>query len=127
MVKHIFDKIGWATGLSALIAVSIGSGMSAQAYDPTDLVTLKMTRHCPKCELSGADLFLANLEGADLAGSNLSKADLRGANLNKANLSGADLTGADLRGVVLDNADLTGAKLQKTKRDGSGSVHRGFF
>ena len=47
-----------------------------------------------RADLSGADLYRANLSGAYLRG-----ADLRGADLSGANLSGAYLRGADLRGA----------------------------
>jgi hypothetical protein len=127
MAIKLCGKIGSAIRTLALVGLCAGAIAPAQAYDPTDLVQLKMTRDCPKCELAGADLFLSNLEGANLAGANLAKADLRGANLREANLSGANLMGADLRGVALDNANLTGTRMDNAKRDGPGKVHRGFF
>ena len=46
-------------------------------------------------DLSGADLFCANLTGA-----NLNKANLFCANLTGANLSRADLTGANLNTAI---------------------------
>jgi len=61
--------------------------------------------------LSGADLFNADLCGADLRGANLCGADLRGANLFNANLRGADLFNADLCGADLRGANLRGANL----------------
>ena len=58
-------------------------------------------------EVSGADLYRANLSGA-----NLSEANLSGANLSGADLSGADLYGASLRGANLYRANLYGASLR---------------
>ena len=52
-------------------------------------------RHCLEKNkdknLSGANLFRADLSGANLSEANLSGADLSGANLFRADLSGADL------------------------------------
>jgi TIR domain/Pentapeptide repeats (8 copies) len=64
-------------------------------------------------DLSGADLFLANLRGADLlladlSGANLSIADLISANLSYANLFNANLSGANLVGANLSNARIGG-------------------
>ncbi|MES2788167.1 MAG: pentapeptide repeat-containing protein, partial [Planctomycetota bacterium] len=53
----------------------------------------------------------ANLTGADLYGANLTRANLTGADLYGANLTGANLTGADLYGANLTGANLTGADL----------------
>ena len=50
--------------------------------------------------LSGADLWNANLRNANLSGADLSGADLWNANLRNANLSGADLSGADLKNIL---------------------------
>ena len=49
--------------------------------------------------LSGADLFVANLSGAMLSGAILSEAILSGANLSGALLLETDLSWADLRGA----------------------------
>jgi len=49
-----------------------------------------------RADLSGADLYGANLSRANLSRADLSGADLYGANLSRANLSRADLSGADL-------------------------------
>jgi len=59
--------------------------------------------------LSGADLWKANLRHADLHGTNLSEAFLTEADLSKASLSGANLSGA-----YLSEADLSGADLSET-------------
>ena len=62
-------------------------------------------------DLSGADLFGANLRDANLRGADLRRANLSGADLRRANLRGADLRGADLRRANLSGADLSGADL----------------
>ena len=72
--------------------------------------------------LSGADLYGANLSRADLSGANLSGSYLSGANLSVANLyganlSGADLSGANLYGANLSVANLSGANLYGEKID----------
>ena len=62
-------------------------------------------------DLTGAQLFAANLSRADLAGADLSKAFLREADLRDAYLTGANLSGADLIGANLSRAHLPGANL----------------
>ena len=67
-----------------------------------------------RANLSGADLFganlsRANLSGADLSGAALFRTNLSGANLSGANLSGAYLSGANLSGAYLSGANLSGA------------------
>ena len=69
-----------------------------------------------EANLSGAKLYEANLYGANLSGANLSRTDLSGANLSganlyEANLSGANLSGANLYGANLSRANLSGANL----------------
>jgi hypothetical protein len=76
-----------------------------------------------RANLSGADLYRANLSGANLSGANLSGvnlswanlsgADLYRADLSWANLSRADLSGADLSGANLSRANLSGANLYR--------------
>ncbi|MGB3533693.1 MAG: pentapeptide repeat-containing protein [Microcoleaceae cyanobacterium] len=75
---------------------------------------LLSTKQCPKCELSGAGLVLADLAGANLTGANLTRANLSRANLSGANLSGANLAGTSLHGANLTGANLTGANLTGT-------------
>ncbi|SVB30101.1 uncharacterized protein METZ01_LOCUS182955, partial [marine metagenome] len=41
------------------------------AMDQSDLDTLLATKHCPKCDLSGADLSGTNLIGVNISGANL--------------------------------------------------------
>ena len=95
--------------------------MAAAWAGPEALVRLLESGRCRSCELSDADLVLANLRDADLRGAqlqraNLSQALLDGANLSKANLQftslvGASLRGADLRGALLAGSDLRQADL----------------
>jgi uncharacterized protein YjbI with pentapeptide repeats len=98
-----------------------------RVYDEVEhnVVKLKETNTCVKCnlyqaDLSGANLNEANLSGARLTDANLTDADLTGANLtgavlradlSGANLTDADLRGADLRWAVLSQGDLSGANL----------------
>ena len=74
--------------------------------------------------LYGANLSRANLSGANLYGANLSRANLIGANLigadlSRANLYGADLFGANLYGAYLSGADLSGADLSRANLSGA--------
>src|SRR5262244_697771 len=64
-------------------------------------------------DLSGADLFCANLKGANLSGAHLDGADLRQANLIEADLGGADLDGARLNRANLTEAMMAGADLRE--------------
>ncbi|MCX5666350.1 MAG: pentapeptide repeat-containing protein [Candidatus Omnitrophica bacterium] len=69
-----------------------------------------------RADLSGAEIFDANLEGSELVGADLSRSDLthcnlRGADLTKAKLVNSRLWNADLTGANLNEADLTGADL----------------
>lgn len=61
--------------------------------------------------LAGVDLSGVNLWFADLRGANLREADLKGVALEGANLQGAKLEYADLRGAELVGANLQGAEL----------------
>lgn len=81
-----------------------------------NISTFMDTDRCEGCDLSGANLYNADLGGVDLEGANLSDAILANANLAGANLKGAelrnaDLTGANLTGAALAGADLTNAVL----------------
>ena len=70
--------------------------------------TMVVSKDCPGCILSGADLRRARLAGADLTG-----ADLRTADLSHADLTGARLSGAGLQGAVANRARFSGASLRK--------------
>jgi Pentapeptide repeats (8 copies) len=69
--------------------------------------------------LSGADLYEADLSRANLSGAKLIEADLRFAHLYKADLSGADLIEAILSGANLSWADLSGANLSWVNLQGA--------
>lgn len=62
-------------------------------------------------DLSGADLYRADLAEFDLSGVDLSGADLREANLRGVDFREADLRGADLRGANVEDGKFTGAVL----------------
>lgn len=70
-----------------------------------------------EADLRGADLSSADLVRASLIGADLSKADLCFATLDGANLRYADLTDAALCEARLINSDLTGAKLRNVELD----------
>ena len=59
--------------LALILPLSVG------AYDPDHLTLLKETNECPKCDLSGANLYGANLEWANLQGANTDYATMKGA------------------------------------------------
>lgn len=111
-------------------------------FDPIRVDQVKLTKQCPKCNLSEADLFGedlqgAKLEGAFLTGINLEKADLRRADLRRADLSlsffwgsnseiglranagGANLRAANLQGANLKEANMTGADLEGADLSGA--------
>lgn len=70
--------------------------------------TMVVSKNCPGCSLSGADLRRARLAAADLAG-----ADLRTADLSHADLTGARLSGAGIQGAVANGARFSGASLRR--------------
>ena len=70
--------------------------------------TMVVSKDCPGCSLSGADLRRARLAAADLTG-----ARLRTADLSHADLTGARLSGADLQGAVANRARMSGANLRE--------------
>jgi Pentapeptide repeats (8 copies) len=61
---------------------------------------------------SGENMFPAGYERANLSGADLFLADLRGAVLREANLSGANLVRSSLQGANLRRANLSGANLR---------------
>jgi hypothetical protein len=81
-----------------------------------NISTFLDTDKCVGCDLSGANLYNADLRDVDLEGAKLNdailaNADLSGANLKGAELRNADLTGAKLKGATLAGADLANAIL----------------
>ena len=90
---------------------------------------LAWARSCPCPQTLGPG---GTSEGADWVSQkrpcpykpDLSGADLYGANLTRANLSGADLAGANLTGADLFRANLTGANLEEWERGEDGYARR---
>ncbi len=104
--------------VAVFIVPESGKSTLSTASDETinNLSAFLETDRCEGCDLSGANLYNADLRGVDLEGAKLNdailaNADLTGANLNGAVLKNADLTGANLSGAVLAGADLTNAVL----------------
>ncbi|WP_242031857.1 pentapeptide repeat-containing protein [Microcoleus sp. FACHB-672] len=95
---------------AALLSV-LSLATAARSENLEQTRQLLASKQCPKCELSGAGLVLANLAGANLGGANLNRANLSRADLTRANLSGADLSSAGLFGANLGQANLKGANL----------------
>lgn len=72
-----------------------------------------------RAQLNGADMEAATLYHAELEGAFLVEVNLRsvlffGASLKRAHLAGADLSGAQLQQIHLEGANLKGAKLEGT-------------
>jgi len=96
----------------------------AEAFNPGQLVQLKSTNSCSRCDLTFAPLEKATLTGAQLESAALMSANLRSAKLNNARLSyamlsEANLSGADLSNANLENAQLMGAQLNGTVLTGA--------
>jgi uncharacterized protein YjbI with pentapeptide repeats len=87
--------------LTALAITAVMFTSSASAFDPADLKELVDNGYCVKCDLTGADLKVANLEGASLKSTYLLGADLEVADLRGANLIGAKLRGTFMNGAIL--------------------------
>ena len=73
----------------------------------------------PFANLTGADLFNADLAFADLRNTDLASANLTGANLFNADLAFANLTGADLFGANLASAHLLNTDLASANLTGA--------
>ena len=104
---------------SVLVAAVLMGASPSVAEDSANIARLKLTRKCPNCDLSGANMHRMNLLGADLSGANLSGANLSGANLYRTTLSGANLSGADLSGANLKLANLIRANLSGANLSGA--------
>lgn len=74
----------------------------------------KGEKRLSQADLSGIQIFDANLEGAELVG-----ADLSGCDLTHCNFKGADLTRARIANSRLWNVDLIGANLSEADLKGS--------
>jgi Pentapeptide repeats (8 copies) len=70
-------------------------------------------------DLSGRDVFRADLRGISFRGVNFSRANLSGADLSGADLSGTDLSGTDLSGTDLSHANLSHANLTRSQALGT--------
>jgi len=92
------------------------------AFVPEDLDRLIKQKHCPGCDLRGADLRGVDLADANMEGINLMNAILEGVNmedailddagLEKANLRNAKMHGASMDHASIDETDFKGADLQ---------------
>jgi uncharacterized protein YjbI with pentapeptide repeats len=93
------------------IFLSVFALLLLTACGGNDLDQLEQSgfKECVGCDLSGANLYLADLPGVNLTEANLYKAARSRADLTGANLTGANLTGARL-------SDLTGPSLDQTTR-----------
>ena len=92
----------------APVAVSThGSASGVEAFKAD------LTKDCPGCDLSGANLRFRDLTGANLAGAKLTGANLLGAKLARSNCANCDLEGANLKRADLTAANLTGARLTR--------------
>jgi|GEM_PF-2862469 len=104
---------------AALLLISLGQAVPAQAANPEHIKKLLETKECSECDLSGANLSGANLSFAILINANLRGANLRGANLKNADLTRANLSQADLRQANLNQAYFTQANLDRTNLTGA--------
>ena len=78
-------KLALTIGIAGISALAlVGLSPKAGAYSEEDLLRLRETGFCERCNLVEADLSDLDLTGARL----------RGARLTRANLSGATLIGA---------------------------------
>ena len=98
------------------IFLSVFALLLLTACGGNDLDQLEQSgfKECVGCDLSGANLYLADLPGVNLTGANLTGANLYKAARSRADLTGANLTGANLTGARL--SDLTGPSLDQTTR-----------
>jgi len=113
---------GDADSILALLKMAISSGANlsgANLYSANLSGAYLSGANLYSANLSGANLYSADLSRADLSGANLYSADLSGANLSGANLYSADLSRADLSGANLYSADLSGANLYSADLSGA--------
>ncbi len=120
------ENESWATklGMAVELAVKKGANLSGANLYRANLRWANLYRaNLEEANLRWADLEGANLEEANLSGADLRWANLRGANLYRANLSRADLSRADLRGANLSGANLEGANLYRADLRGVSGVN----
>ena len=85
----------------AFLEAKVGGGLAA------DCTVREPRVYLHGCDLSNADLSLANLGGANLSLTDLSLANLFGANLRGVDFTGANMDGANFNGSVLTGTDFT--------------------
>lgn len=84
------------------------------ADDKVGMFIAGLSKDCPGCDLSGADLRRRDLTGADLSGATLVATNLHRAILRQVNFKGANLERSDLNVADLTQTDFTGASLVNT-------------
>ena len=114
--RSLPEALRWARGGKVVSVrpigtiIDTGSKLRAKSVEVVAVVNLSGA-NLYRADLGGANLYRADLSRADLSGANFSEAILSRANLSGADLSRADLSGADLSRVNLSRADLSGADL----------------
>ena len=102
-----------SAGALALVAASVllsASSAGAVTCPTVDPATGQVTPGWA----NGVDWAGCNLTGADLYEAELANADLAGANLTDANLEEADVSGTDMTGAILTGADMQAANISST-------------
>jgi len=93
-----------------LIKITLGDSLNPLPNISANYFTLIETNSCVGCDLRFLTLESSqDFSGANLSGANLFRADLFGAHLDDANLTFANLEGADLTDTNLFRANLGGA------------------
>lgn len=98
---------------TAIVAPRPAQALPADAT-PAQRFLAGLSKDCPGCDLSGADLRRRDLSDAKLNGANLTRAVF-----HRANLRNADFTGATLTQANLNAADLTFAKFEDATMTGA--------
>ena len=118
--KVLFVAACDTIGEAARMAVTSHANLSGANLYCADLSGANLSgANLSRADLSGANLYCADLSRANLSGANLYCADLYGANLSRADLSGANLYGADLSGANLSGANLSRADLSRADLSGA--------
>src|SRR5262249_42477108 len=105
------DLTNWAPAGEKFTGNVGGTNRTLSILRGSDAEGMVFFRVESRIELPEAGLIGENLGGADLSGGNLFCAQLVAADMGDANFRRADLRGADLRFAVLTNADLSDASL----------------